>query len=822
MEMPAAAQLLAEAAARTCSVMGSVDEVCWTDKGTLTVRKLASLMLAHPLNTDAAKNRMLELQSVHTTTPVLFHDPAPQAPLASLLIIPLLTPEGRTLGTLTLANRTENSYGSADLLSVEDIRRSLVTLLADHRTSQFAVHLQKDVPLFEALFARVGSAELVRLGNVAPDVSSVMVEAELRRFVSEAKEALQLKLRFLRNLNQELRLPLNGILGVANLLYSGNRLGTEDAQYVTTIVESAELLISLLEGLPDSTAFASQTASPTPTPASATTPSTPSSSSSSSAPSNNPSATPVVPAARLGHNLCELLEDVAGAFSYAAETKGLELIVDVDTRLPTHVVIDAPKLRQLLFYALCHAVRSLKAGLLTLSASSKSGAKKPEVIIEISVLAQSTTDHKLEPTEGVGMHLARTLSASLNAKLEENLADASLSHVLTLPALMDVDQSRAFALGLKELSERVSGLSILVLIRSEHVLNVLRRYGYGLALKKITYASSLSDAQAMKGTLDVAIIDFDMLEEGGLAIAETARYAVLCKQLILPTPVMPPFSAHLNRPVRRVEFFTLLASANDALAAKPNLSEPPAPAQSSPPSPAATATTTAQATTPTSPPPSSLPPSINASPVESLPAGAISLSSSSLSLSSRRSSTGGGLSSSTTLSLSAVLPTTSPLTSPSSRSRPTTPPLLLPSSPSGPLKPANDTRKILVVDDNPSNLKLASSMVHTFGWETDIAEDGAQAVEAATKNTYAMILMDLMMPTCDGLDAARRIRAMEKALGRKPVPIIAHTAQIVDSLPLEQSKITEAGMDDVCAKPLKRERLKEILTRYCIISDTRP
>ena len=79
-----------------------------------------------------------------------------------------------------------------------------------------------------------------------------------------------------------------------------------------------------------------------------------------------------MPSARLGMNLCELLEDIGAAFSYAAEAKGLELLVDVDTRLPTHVVLNAAKLRQVLFYALCHAVRSLKLGLVTLSASSKS------------------------------------------------------------------------------------------------------------------------------------------------------------------------------------------------------------------------------------------------------------------------------------------------------------------------------------------------------------------------------------------------------------------------------------------------------------------
>lgn len=98
----------------------------------------------------------------------------------------------------------------------------------------------------------------------------MVLEAELRRFVAEAKEALQLKLRFLRNLNLELKLPLNGILGLANLLATGNRLGPEDTQYVKTVVDSAQLLLGLLEGLSDASAFAPQLMPPS-TPAAAST-----------------------------------------------------------------------------------------------------------------------------------------------------------------------------------------------------------------------------------------------------------------------------------------------------------------------------------------------------------------------------------------------------------------------------------------------------------------------------------------------------------------------------------------------------------------------
>ena len=71
------------------------------------------------------------------------------------------------------------------------------------------------------------------------------------------------------------------------------------------------------------------------------------------------------------------------------------------------------------------------------------------------------------------------------------------------------------------------------------------------------------------------------------------------------------------------------------------------------------------------------------------------------------------------------------------------------------------------------------------------------------------------MQECDGIEATRRIRAMEKCLNRKPVPIVAHTAAVVDALPMEQASLSEAGLDDLVPKPIKRERLREVVARYC-------
>lgn len=117
--------------------------------------------------------------------------------------------------------------------------------------------------------------------------------------------------------------------------------------------------------------------------------------------------------------------------------------------------------------------------------------------------------------------------------------------------------------------------------------------------------------------------------------------------------------------------------------------------------------------------------------------------------------------------------------------------------------------RVLVVDDHPVNQRLMVSMLRKLGYETEIAEDGVQAVDLALSHGYDFIFMDLQMPVMDGLEATKRIRELQKP-GRKP-KIIAMTANVMDGI---KSKCLQAGMDDYVSKPLKLSTIKTILSKY--------
>jgi CheY-like chemotaxis protein len=107
--------------------------------------------------------------------------------------------------------------------------------------------------------------------------------------------------------------------------------------------------------------------------------------------------------------------------------------------------------------------------------------------------------------------------------------------------------------------------------------------------------------------------------------------------------------------------------------------------------------------------------------------------------------------------------------------------------------------RILLVEDNPTNLALMEYLLRAFGHTTISATDGAQGAALAAKELPDIILMDLHMPTVDGFEAAERIKAIEALKG---VPIVAVTASAMVG---DRSKILARGFDGYIAKPITPE-----------------
>jgi len=111
---------------------------------------------------------------------------------------------------------------------------------------------------------------------------------------------------------------------------------------------------------------------------------------------------------------------------------------------------------------------------------------------------------------------------------------------------------------------------------------------------------------------------------------------------------------------------------------------------------------------------------------------------------------------------------------------------------------------ILLVEDNPINLKLATIVLKKLGYEVTTANDGKEAVNLAAKNNYDLILMDIMMPVMNGLEATKVIRSTFDVQPK----IIAMTA---NAMPEDKNKCIAAGMDDYLSKPMELKLLIEVL-----------
>ncbi|OGT98377.1 MAG: hypothetical protein A2079_03355 [Geobacteraceae bacterium GWC2_48_7] len=119
--------------------------------------------------------------------------------------------------------------------------------------------------------------------------------------------------------------------------------------------------------------------------------------------------------------------------------------------------------------------------------------------------------------------------------------------------------------------------------------------------------------------------------------------------------------------------------------------------------------------------------------------------------------------------------------------------------------------RILLVEDNIINQKVAQSLLNKLGYNVDLAADGQEAVRALELINYDLVLMDCLMPEMDGFEATSVIRDQNSKVLSHDVTIIAMTANAMQG---DREKCIEAGMNDYLAKPVKKDELAEILGKW--------
>lgn len=126
----------------------------------------------------------------------------------------------------------------------------------------------------------------------------------------------------------------------------------------------------------------------------------------------------------------------------------------------------------------------------------------------------------------------------------------------------------------------------------------------------------------------------------------------------------------------------------------------------------------------------------------------------------------------------------------------------------------NNAVRILVVDDNSANLKLVCEFLRGLSVDVRARNSGYEAIEACSKETFDLILMDVQMPGMDGLETTKALRARES---QHRTPIVALTAHAVSE---HKTQLLLAGMDDFLSKPVSEEDLKHIIERW--VKNERP
>jgi CheY-like chemotaxis protein len=135
-------------------------------------------------------------------------------------------------------------------------------------------------------------------------------------------------------------------------------------------------------------------------------------------------------------------------------------------------------------------------------------------------------------------------------------------------------------------------------------------------------------------------------------------------------------------------------------------------------------------------------------------------------------------------------------------------------SPAVPVAEFRSSGRVLLAEDNEINALLATTILEEAGFSVEAVINGAEAVEAARRGSFDLVLMDVQMPVMDGLAATRMIRALGGPASE--VTIVALTANAMRS---DQDACLAAGMDDFISKPLEPDNFLTVIGRHVGVGD---